>query len=254
MLNGKEKALTELQQNGIALAPTQLDKIADVNNYLRGCPVYNAHVKAKASATMIQYAAVMAAEWPMFCIDMQDAVVAPHLFELMVDYYDFARTYFGGEQPILYSMNAFWTQPVKSGLQYMDTHGWHRDADDRKQLVIFVYGTDVENEFSDGAHLYQIGTHNVPDDKLGRDFRSPPPHVVKTVMGKAGTVFLSDTRGVHIGRRPNKLRMLCWGRWGVSTPPQSYGWDKLKPVDKALLGGRYPSRPEIQDAVRFVVQ
>lgn len=255
MDNGKEKALAELKQQGIALASKSLGEaqMGAIRDHFQTCIVYNAHVRAKSSTSVIQTEAVARQEWPMFCVDMQDAVTAPHLFELMVDYYDFAKAYFDGEQPILYSMNAFWTQPAKSGLQYQDTHGWHRDLDDRKQLVIFVYGTDVHNSFSDGAHLYQRGTQNISDQALGRDFRAPPPHIVRTIMGRAGTAFISDTRGLHMGCRPNKLRMLAWGRWGVSRPPQSYGWDQLKPTPKTLLGERYPTTPEIQDAVSFVV-
>lgn len=251
----RRTAISELQQNGVALGAYSLNgKMADINEWFSEQLVYNAHVRAKATASAVQEEAVKNQDWPMFCVDMRDAVLAPHLFELMLDYYEFARALFDGEQPILYSMNAFWTQPARDGKLYADTHEWHRDLDDRKQFVIFIYGTDVDVPFNDGAHLYQIGTHLVEDAALGRHVRSPPPHIVKTVTGKAGTVFLSNTRGLHMGRRPNKLRMLAWGRWGVSRPPESYIWDKLQPVDKKLLGDRYPTSPEIQDSISFVVR
>lgn len=250
-----EIVLANLRKNGVEYLPHFVPRAAmdEVDEYLSTCWVYNAHVRAKSTESIIQNEAVRKNRWPMFCVDMQDAVVAPHLFELMVDHYDFAKRYFDGEQPILYSMNCFWTQPAPGAPQYLDTHGWHRDLDDRKQLVIFVFGTDVIYP-QDGGHQYQVGTQNVSDQSLGRDFRAPPPHGVKTITGKKGTAFVSDTRGLHVGFRPNKLRMLAWGRWGVSTPPQSYAWDKLKPVNKSLLGDRYPSSPDVQDAIRFVVQ
>lgn len=257
MLDCYEKTLTTLRKDGIAMSPVFLTptQIADTNRYLSMCLVYNAHVRAKSNSSMLQYEAINGNKWPMFTVDMRDAVLAPHLFELMLGYYEFAKAYFDGEQPILYSMNCFWTQPAPGSQPYQDTHGWHRDLDDRKQLVVFVFGTDVWTA-DDGAHLYQRGTQNVSDQALGRDFRLPPPDIIETISGAAGTVFLSDTRGLHIGLRPRKLRMLAWGRWGVSTPPQSYAWDALKPVDKALLGARYPSGEDkagLRDAIRFVV-
>lgn len=251
----RRHSLCALQQDGVAYAASKFNErqMENINSWFSTRLVYNAHVRAKATACAVQDEAIKDKRWPMFCVDMRDAVLAPGLFELMVDHYGFARTYFG-EQPILYSMNAFWTQPAASGELYQDTHEWHRDLDDRKQLVIFVYGTDVATRFGDGAHLYQIGTHLVEDSALGRHVRAPPPHVVREITGKAGTVFLSNTRGLHMGCRPNKPRMLAWGRWGVSRPPESYRWDQLQPTDKKLLGDRYPVSPEIQDAISFVVR
>lgn len=248
----QEQALASLKQNGVVLLPAlSSSDIIETNNYLSKCLAYNGHVRAKSNQQPVcVFDAVGRQEWPMFCVDMRDAVLAPHLFETVLSYYEFAKAYFG-ETPRLYSMNVFWTQPVSNGHVYQDTHGWHRDADDRKQLTLFIYGLDVPE--NDAAHLYQVGTHVIPDDKLGRDFRSPPPHIVKSVAGFAGTVFAADTGGLHMGKRPHgRPRMLAWGRFGVSNPPQSYYWDALKPVDKALLGSRYPTNPELQDAVRLV--
>jgi hypothetical protein len=248
------RMLAEIRRDGITVAPSLTQKdISDVNEHLSKCTVYNAHVKAKSTESCLQTEAIVQNRWPMFCADMADVVLAPHLFELMLGYYEFAKDYFGGEQPYLYSMNAFWTQPA-SGPQYQDTHGWHRDGDDRKQMVVFVFGNDVPTP-ADGGHLYQKGTHTSMDDAaLGRDFRSPPPDIVRGVFGGAGTVFVSDTKGLHMGLRPaHKPRMLAWGRWGVSNPPQSYVWDKLSPVDKELLGDRYPRNEALRKAIHLIV-
>lgn len=186
----------------------------------------------------------------MFCHDMWDVLGAPGVLDVALGSYGDAREYFD-EQPLLYSVNAFWTQPAPGQPDYQDTHSWHRDGDDRKQLVAFIFGTCVDKP-SDGAHLYQKGTHLLRDDQLGRDFRAPPPEDIVSVTGRAGAVFLADTNGVHMGLRPSAPRLLLWARWGVSDPPQSYHWDRLKPLPRHRLGALYPSDPELQRAIRLV--
>lgn len=239
-----------LRRNGIAyIDPLSAGEVADITSWFSNKIVFNGHVKAKAdkAAPGPQDAAAM--RWPAFSPDMRDVVTAPYLLESALSTFDIAKEYFG-EQPRLYSMNAFWTHP--SDQQYQDTHSWHRDGDDRKQLVVFTYGTDVMSP-EQGGHYYQVGTHKVGDDALGRDFRQPPEEGVKLVLGPAGTRFMADTNGLHAGQRPNQLRLLLWARWGVSNPPASYHWDKLAPVPRSFIAGRYPADPEMQEAIRLVV-
>lgn len=244
--------IDELRRDGVAVLPQGLtpQQANDIEDWFSTCTVTNAHVWAKGT----QFAAMSATRelgWPMWTCHMEAAVLAPHLFEAILQTRGIAWDYFG-EEPLLYSMNAFWTQ--RSPQVYDDTHSWHRDCDDRKQLVVFVYGSDVDVP-EDGAHLYQVGTANVGDNDLGYHFTAPPPEKVRTIRGPAGTVFLSDTRGLHMGVRPQtgNRRCLMWGRWGVTCPPESYGWDKLSPVDRRLLDDRYPADPELQHAIRLVV-
>lgn len=247
--------LESLRRSGIVRAPDLSlcrEEVLALHEHLDQCRVWNAHVTPKATEPPVLLPQALAERrWPMLCHDMESVVVAPCLLELALGCWPIAREYFG-EPAVLYSMNAFWTQPAP-GPDYQDTHSWHRDGDDRKQLVLFLFGTDVDRA-SDGAHLYQAGTHRLSDGQLGRDFRAPPPEVTVSVTGKAGTAFLADTGGVHMGLRPSSgPRLLLWARWGVSEPPQSYHWDRLSPVPRARVGDRYPSDPELQRAVRFVV-
>lgn len=217
-------------------------------NHLRTRPVYDAHVRAKAKLTASVPAAI-AMGWPMFCHDMADVIAAPGWFEEALSHIDIAREYFG-EEPVLYSLNAFWTQPSAQTYQY--THGWHREGDDRKQLVMFLFGTDVDMT-TGGAHLYQTGTHKIADADLGRDFREPPPSGIMVIYGQAGKMFFADTSGLHVGLRPTKIpRLLAWARWGVSDPPESYVHDQLAPVPAASLGDRYPEDPVLRRAIRLV--
>lgn len=242
-----------IRRNGIVpLASLWPGEVAELRRHLEGCEVYNAHVQAKATEPPAPFES--APPWPMMCHRMEDVVVAPHLFENALRLIPFVQRYFDGEAPLLYSMNAFWTQPAPGAPEYLDTHGWHRDGDDRKQVVMFVYGTDV-NVPADGAHLYQMGTHRIADADLGRDFREPPPDGVQTVLGSRGRAFLADTGGLHLGLRPKTgRRMLAWARFGVTDPPASYVWDGLSPIPRAMLGSRYPSDPALQEAVRLIVR
>lgn len=245
------ETLHQLQRDGIITTSLLFDAEAVVT-YLSQTAVYNAHVTAKSTALDTFAETVNLGQWPMFCHAMDSIVTAPEIFELALGLLPLASTYFG-EPALLYSMNAFWTQPALNQPEYQDTHSWHRDGDDRKQLVAFFMLTDVL-EISDGVHQYQRGTHVLGDDQLGRHPNAPPAEAVQTIFDVAGAVFLEDTRGLHQAHRPLAApRGLAWARFGVSDPPESYHWDKLSPVPRAALGARYPKDPDVQRAIHLVV-
>lgn len=189
----------------------------------------------------------------LVCHRMADVLRSPGLFEMVARGHDLAQAYFG-EEPVLYSVNAFWKTPLGAP-------GWHYDEDDRWQLVMFMYGTDVLTA-SDGVHAYVTGSHlweratlrpfhNVQEDVSGP---LPPAWPVHSFYGQAGLSFFTDTRGLHNGLRPvATARLLLWARWGVSTPPKTYAADELAAVPWQTLGlGSKP--PEIiQRRTRFVV-
>lgn len=242
-----------LLRDGITKMPSYYNFDAvSVLLHLSDTFVHNAHVAAKATQTQPFGEVDIIRHWPMLCHSMHDIVVAPEIFELALELLPLANTYFG-EPALLYSMNAFWTQPAPGQPQYQDTHSWHRDMDDRKQLVVFFMLTDV-HELSDGAHQYQRGTHVLSDEQLGRHPNAPPANAVQTIFDVAGSVFLEDTRGLHQAHRPAVApRGLAWARFGVSDPPESYNWDMLSPVPRAALGARYPKDPAVQHALHLVV-
>lgn len=271
--------LDRLRQDGIVVSPNKMfdSELFDLHVHLNTCQVWNAHVVPHATLPPQPLPVIKAeGQWPAFSHSMEDIIRAPHIFECILQGLDFAWEYFG-ERPRLYSMNAFWTQPAQA--RYEETHEWHRDGDDRKQLCTFIYGTDIWC-VADGPHGYQRRTHRIADGSLdkvfndakrpvagllteahsaldratGYDYLHPPESVVETIYGKAGTIFFTDPNGRHVGHRPStKPRLLIWGRWGVSDPPEAYKWDHLKPVPKEVLGNRYPVDPVLQDIVRLVV-
>lgn len=252
----QDEIVQKMRADGVARLPITF-KSEEVVEFLSKTEVANAHVWAKATAAQ-PYAKAMADKtWPMFCHTMRDVVAAPHILEGALNLYPLVKTYFE-QEPLLYSMNCFWTQPVPPHIpKYADTHWWHIDGDDAKQLVIFFMGTDIPTKY-DGAHLYQKGSHllypHPTNRNLGYDYEQPPENVVEIITGDAGTIFLTDPRGMHMAPRPlHRPRMLCWARFGISDPPVSYGWDKLAPVARSVVGDRYPKDPELQKAVHLVV-
>lgn len=250
----ENNAIQSLNQHGVAMAPSlTYQQISEVKNYFRDKLVWNGHVIDHSNQQPILWTdAVQQEDWPMFCAHQDVVVGAPHLFEHALNMNYIARAYFGGERPLLYSMNAFWTQPATTA--YRDTHEWHRDPDDHKQMCMFIYGEDVmvpEN----GAHFYQVGTQmrHVPEHlatrpeleenmhrvnaSMGRPLNQCPPEKTAVFLGPAGTTFLTDPSGIHVGARPNKLRMLIWARWGTHAFFASEAKDRVPPE---VLGGRYP--------------
>jgi len=235
--------LARLRRDGIVHPFGRID-VAPILLHLADKTVWNAHVRAKASASAPLQDVLRARRWAAFAHSLHDIVRAPVFLEAALALRPLAEEYFG-EEPVLYSMNAFWTQPAMGDL-YADTHDWHRDTDDRKQLALFVYGTDIP-AWDDGAHLYQPGTHNA--GTVGNAQAFP-------VMGDAGTAFLCDPSGLHMGVRPTRTaRLFMWARWGVSTPPDAYKWDQLEPIPAAALGDRVAKiDPVGRRAIRFLVQ
>ena len=243
--------IESLKQDGFVYAPWKMkfSEVGEFYNHLNLCQVFNAHVQAKSDKTSFCRDARRIKDWPIFSFSMQDVITAPYFFEYALRGFDVAKKYFE-EFPRLYSINAFCTQP--GSYEYRDTHSWHRDGDDRKQLAMFMYGTNVHT-IEDGPQLYQRGSHLNCDSDFSYSGQTLPPETVKTVAGSAGTIFFNDPRGYHMGIRPSKFRMLVWARWGVSNPPEAYVWDNNRPVSKDLLGDRYPNDPELQEAIKLVV-
>jgi hypothetical protein len=243
-----------LQQDGIYV-PSEpvlsLTQAFEFRSYLSSVPVYRHHIAGKATESAPNFATAWKQGWSVFAPKTEDVIKAPHWFETALSYMSLAKAYFR-QQPRMYSISAFWTTPAEGPL-YGDTQTWHRDQDDKFQMTLFMLGSDVPDP-SEGAHLYQRGTHRTPDADLGRDPPSPPPcGIVSTVYGPAGTLVVADTWGLHKAIRPAKLpRLLVWARYAVANPPFTYVNDGLAPVSRDLLGDRYPTDPELQEAVRLV--
>lgn len=210
--------------------------------HLERVPHYPGHVLSQGDGYGRDYEWAQAHETTSH--RMEDVVRAPYFLDFALSFTDLAEAYLGSF-PRLYSLNAFWTRP---GLGDPDPNiqEWHRDRDDRKFLVLFLYGSDVLAD-EDGPHCFARGTHRMNDGK----HREPAGEPVERVYGPAGTFFFADTSGLHRGIKPVRgERLLAWARWGVSDPPASYGWDGLSPVK---LERAAPSE-RIRESTRLVVE
>ncbi len=224
--------IKELKQNGISVLPILIDVHRFVN-YFSYCPVYENHVRqGKEEKGPL-------GSHPWMCHDFHDVIQAPDWFEIALAYTPLAGIYLN-INPILYSLNVFYTEPGAEPKG--DIQDWHRDSDDFDFLALFLYCTDVLNE-DDGPHQYKIGSHVSGDGPI------------KNVYGKRGTIFFTASKGLHRGLVPKSgRRMIAWARWGVSEIPEAYKWDKLSPLPKENLGDRYPVYPlSLQKQIRLVV-
>ena len=90
---------------------------------------------------------------------------------------------------------------------------WHRDPGMRRNIKIFLYINDVEED--SGPFMYVLRTHDggnrrrlFPQKQFGRHGVYPPEGAVdeavpksdiKVSTGRAGTVIFCDTTGIHKG-------------------------------------------------------
>lgn len=223
----------DLARDGIAVLERKMIGLDGFVSYLAGCPTYPNHVRqGKPPAPL--------GSSPWMCHDMADVVRAPGLLEEALRFTPFASQHLG-QEAVIYSLNAFYTEPTDT--PKADIQAWHRDADDVRFLVLFVYCTDIVAP-EDGAHQFKRGTH-LPGVEEGE---------VATVLGERGTMFLESGCGYHQGLVPLKARrMLAWARWGVSGYPVAYGWDKHAPVPRAELGDRFPIDETLRRSLRLMV-
>jgi len=222
-----------LRRDGAVVLPQRFAFVNEFIQHLSNKPVYQNHVRQGRPDP------VPIGSHPWTSYDIWDVISAPEFLETAISFIPIAESYL--ESPsVLYSFNAFNCEPNHQPKR--DIQDWHRDADDVRFLALFMYCTDVVDE-NDGPHQFIRGTHQ------GR----PDTGECVTILGPAGTLFLSDTSNIHRGLMPKrKRRTIAWARWGVSVPPASYGWDKLSPLPRAALGDRYPDDPRTRETIRFI--
>jgi len=240
-------ALRTLYWDGIVRLPWlwPADEINDYVSHMRSRPVYAAHVKAKSDGVAREWHEAIR-QFDVLSYDMADAIAAPHFFPFALQFTQFAADYLA-RPPLMYSLNSFWTKP-SAGEANPDIQQWHRDRDDTKFLALFMLGTSVLTD-AHGPHLYAKGTHRLKE--LGN--HPPRGEPVERITGPAGTCWLCDPRGLHVGLMPREgNRLLCWARWGVSSPPKSYEWDKLAPVPASKIWN-IPPENGYRQSTRLIV-
>ena len=204
------------------------DKLKEFTDYIYGCDWYPTHVKGHHTAPVENRDS-----FPWASISMHDVILAPHWFEMSLQMTETVKKYFATDDIVLYSYNAFYTNPANSKNDCIQS--WHVDYDSENFLALFMYLTDV-NSLEDGAHLFE--------EKNGERIK---------ILGPAGTMFFADTRRKHMGEKPiNHARGLVWARWSINENPITYNVDCLSPINKKLIGKRYPKDKILQKIIRKV--
>jgi hypothetical protein len=218
-----DQILLNLVRDGIVVAPLKMPRetLDPIIEHISRQPVYDAYLWARSSKQPYR----LESDLETCCTTQETLLTAPGFLAFVDQFTPVAEAYLQ-EPALLYSLNAFWTNPGPSPPHpyYQQVH---RDSDDRKFLVMFIYGSDVLHA-SDGPHIYGPGSHRGAD--------STPMQA----LGKAGTIILSDTSGLHMGAKPERgRRLIFWARWCVSEPPEAYVIDQLSPVDRQKVPHPY---------------
>lgn len=138
--------------------------------------------------------------------------------------------------PKIYSINTFKTIPQKKAF----THEFHRDLDNLKWLVVFIYWT--KTDYDDGSFEQIKYTHrpsqnlnnmlkrnpNIFKDNFDSFFNETIPgygfdkmyekyfgNEIQKIFGNPGKVVVTDTIGLHRGTSVKKDRLVTWIRYGV---------------------------------------
>jgi len=260
------------------------DAIKDILGYFADRPCFNAHVVAQSDQVESR-PDDLAGRAHFGSYRAHDVIGAPHILELANDPRILAAVgNYLGCVPSLYSMNAWWSFPrpeFGTGI----TQNFHRDGDDYKNCVLFLYLTDT---FDDGCHEYIRYSHD--PDRLARHFGANGQFTVELgdgqslviserldelfegtgynrddvyrtlfggltdqISGAAGDGFLTDPDGLHRAAHPMKQRrLIVWLRYGMHRNC-AYVRDLLQPIERTRVAARLADTPYARFVNRLVV-
>lgn len=275
--------LDALRRRGICRLPLAIpsSQCEEVLEHFLGTPCFAGHVPAQSDG-IARPVAETASRSNYASYRLEQNLAAPRLIELALHpaVVDLVGGYLGC-MPSLYSINTFWTFPhTNTGL----THDYHRDEDDYRFAVVFVYWSEVtvgegEFYFIEGTHdrsfveqrirtspwplmLRLLGKTTVSSAEELRRLNHGPGYGCDflyarlfgsnplCVQGPAGTVIAADTFGLHRGALPNSRRRLCtWIRYGLYAN-DAYRNDGTVPVPASAVCSRIGD----DDATRHITR
>lgn len=282
-----ESQLRQLRVSGICEAPISVspDHCREVVDYFEATKCYMAHVPAYSDGVPRSVAeASKSSNYGSY--QLRESLLAPHLveFALAPPVIRLAAAYLGCI-PSLYSINTFWTFPsVKRGL----SHEFHRDEDDYRFMVIFIYWTDVA--VGEGEFYFIEATHDVAAvsgrlrpawwakrialSRRGLSVRTADElrrlnggngygydsfynrlfsGQIRCVTGRAGTAIGADTFALHRGSLPqSRPRLVTWIRYGLYEN-EAYRIDKTRPVPAPSVLSRVGDDPTTRYITRLVL-
>lgn len=249
---------------GLAFTPEQA---YEVSAYFESRPCLNRHIENAESGDDIRRDVNgPAKDFAFGCYTGEEIFSAPRLVELFTsDVVLDAVESFLGAWPMIFSVNAFWSFPQGAASRYGQE--FHRDKSHPRFCVLFLYLTDTD--VGNGPHQYFRGTHDperleglsgdearrlfdLPNDGYGLsdEYQEALSPYLETVVGKAGTAFLTDSYGLHRGQAPmTRRRLLAWARYSVFTSPPN-----ISRLPVATLGDRYPASERARYSLRALLE
>lgn len=173
---------------------------------------------------------------------------------------------FMGCVPTLYSLNAWWSFPAPTASSF-NSQFFHRDNDDWRWCVLFIYLTDVDE--SGGPHQFIEGSQTLagmqalaPDldaantflysrgEKFSARCEKLP---ITTLTGPAGTMILANTLAIHRGLVPSqKPRLMLWGRYGFGPNTNSVNLE-MGPLGHVSIATNLLDTPRNRYIARLLV-
>jgi hypothetical protein len=194
-------AAQDLERDGLAMLPPFAipGGVAAITEFLRG-------EKVTGPGGRLMRLEDLPAGTGMASYPLATVVACPGLMAAINDpaVLGIAAQYLGCK-PTLSSLGIRWSFPAPG--RPAETQLFHRDPDDWRFLKLFVYLTEVEA--GSGPHVYVRSSHRTPAtlrakpfarDSLVRDYGADK---IQPVTGPAGTTFMADTHGIHMGVPPS---------------------------------------------------
>jgi hypothetical protein len=164
----------------------------------------------------------------------EGVITCPHLLDIANHPSIIAAIESGfGCKPTIGYISAWWSIPTADGAP-RHAENFHRDFDDVAFIKLFVYLSDVELE--NGPHEFILGSHTDPALRPIRRYSDAEVFAkfsgnrLVRFTGKAGTVFLENTTGLHRGLPVRAGRRLIL-QIVYSMLPMAYGPPKPYPRD-----------------------
>lgn len=193
-----------LDADGIAMLPPLWDeaRIAEIRRYFEAQTCADPY---RPKLGRFYAPAAAPPETHVAYFDNAQLVHAPHCLRLANDPFilDAVARILGAKPTISY-MAAWWSMPGRGKPEHAEM--FHRDVDDLRFVMLFVYLTDVTAD--SGPHIFVRGSHK--SEELSERIRYSDESVeavfgkndILTLTGPAGTMFLENTFGLHRGIPP----------------------------------------------------
>ncbi|MCG7359744.1 hypothetical protein MHZ93_00540 [Roseomonas sp. ACRSG] len=163
------------------------------------------------------------------CPGLMSAINDPAVLQIASEYL--------GCKPTLSSLGVRWSFP--SPARPAETQLFHRDPDDWRFLKLFVYLTDVDAE--SGPHAYVLGSHRTAATLRAKPYQRDAlvqaygADKIQMVTGPAGTTFMADTHGIHMGVPPSATPRLILQVQYSLLPIFAFRYEPVKPAGQLQL-------------------